>query len=193
MCEFGRIRSGRRDDQEAAEAAEPGTYGAPPGRYGQGSAAAVFPSHPAKPCLYSGHAYSPGIEFVKRFESAVAVARPSHAAAVLRGLQRRCPACGVGASLRGYLKVRDACGACGQPLGHIRADDIPPYMTIFLVGHLIVPLVLWAERHYSPPLWAQMVGWPLLTLLLTLLFLPFVKGAVVGLMWSLGLNGSERQ
>ena len=113
--------------------------------------------------------------------------------AVLRGLMRRCPACGSGRSLRGYLKLYDRCECCGEPLGHIRADDIPPYATIFLVGHIVVPLVLWTERHFAPPLTAQMIAWPLVTALLTLLFLPYVKGGVVGLMWSLGLRGDERQ
>ena len=103
------------------------------------------------------------------------------------------PACGSGRSFRAYLKLRERCDACGEPLGHIRADDIPPYATIFLVGHIVVPLVLWTEQHYSPPLAVQMIGWPLLTGLLTLLALPFVKGGVVGLMWRLGLHGGERQ
>ena len=113
--------------------------------------------------------------------------------AVLRGLRRRCPACGTGRSFRAYLKLRQQCDVCGESLGHFRADDIPPYATIFLVGHMVVPLVLWTERHHAPPIAAQMIGWPLLTGLLTLLLLPFVKGGVVGLMWRLGLRGDERQ
>lgn len=119
--------------------------------------------------------------------------RGSVPTAIVRGLQRRCPACGVGASFRNYLKVRECCDHCTEPLGHIRADDIPPYATIFLVGHLVVPLVLWTEQHHALPLWTQMIGWPLLTGCLTLLLLPFIKGGVVGLMWSLGLRGDERQ
>ena len=125
--------------------------------------------------------------------TALPAPRPSLATAILRGIQRRCPACGIGRSLRGYLKVRERCESCGEKLGHIRADDIPPYATIFLVGHIIVPLVLWTEKAYASPLPVQMIGWGLATGVLTLLFLPFVKGGVVGLMWSLGLQGDERQ
>ena len=40
--------------------------------------------------------------------------------AMLRGLRCRCPNCGKGALLRGYLTVRDACPACGEDL-HITA------------------------------------------------------------------------
>ena len=112
-------------------------------------------------------------------------------AAMLRGLVRRCPSCGVGASLRGYLKVPESCASCGEPLGRIRADDFPPYVTILLVGHLIVPLVLWIERNHALPLAVGLAVWPALTLLLTLVLLPRVKGAIVGLMWALRLRGDE--
>lgn len=87
--------------------------------------------------------------------------------------------------MSGYLTLRDSCAECGEPLGHFRADDFPPYLTILVVGHIVVPLVLLMEQLYSPPLGLQMVGWPLLTLALTLLTLPFVKGGVVGLMWAI--------
>lgn len=113
--------------------------------------------------------------------------------ALTRGVQRRCPACGVGTSLRRYLKIVDHCDACGESLGQIRADDMPPYFTIVIVGHLIVPLALLVEQAYAPALWLQMTVWPTLTLLLTLATLPFVKGGVIGVMWALGLRGDETQ
>ncbi len=112
-------------------------------------------------------------------------ARRPALSAILRGLQRRCPSCGRGGSMRGYLKVRDACSECREPLGHFRADDFPPYLTILIVGHIVVPLVLLVEQNYAPSLAVQMVAWPLLTLALTLATLPFVKGGVLGLMWAI--------
>lgn len=118
--------------------------------------------------------------------------RPGFATALMRGLQRRCPACGIGHSFRAYLKVADACGHCGEPLGHIRADDMPPYFTIFIVGHVIVALVLMVEQSHAPALWLQMLVWPTLTLLMTLALLPYVKGGVVGAMWALGLARDEQ-
>lgn len=92
----------------------------------------------------------------------------------------------------GYLKLSDRCDRCSERLGHIRADDIPPYVTILLVGHLIVPMVLLVYQNWQPPTWLSMTVWPLLTLALTLALLPVIKGAVVGLMWSLRLRGDER-
>ncbi len=118
--------------------------------------------------------------------------RPAVALAMLRGLARRCPSCGTGRSFSGYLKVAD-CDHCGEELGHIRADDFPPYLTIAIVGHIVVPLFLMSERFLTPPTWLQLaIGLPI-TIALTLTLLPHVKGAILGLMWWLGLRGDETQ
>lgn len=118
--------------------------------------------------------------------------RPPLGLAMLRGLARRCPSCGVGHSFRGYLKVMD-CPHCGEALGHIRADDFPPYLTIAIVGHMVVPLLLMTEQFLAPPVWVQLsIALPV-SLALTLTLLPRVKGAILGLMWHLGLRGDETQ
>ena len=80
-----------------------------------------------------------------------------------------------------------------MPLSQIRADDFPPYLTIFIVGHIVVPLVLFSEQTMEIPLAVQMLFWPLLTLALSLAALPLLKGAVVGLMWALRLRGGDEQ
>jgi uncharacterized protein (DUF983 family) len=111
---------------------------------------------------------------------------------VLRGFRQRCPNCGAGGLFRRYLKPAASCAACGESYGHIRADDFPPYLTILLVGHLVVPFILLAEQR-GVSAWVQVAVWPALALALTLLLLPRCKGAIIGLMWSLGLAGGERQ
>ncbi|MDB5412791.1 MAG: hypothetical protein JWR10_1126 [Rubritepida sp.] len=111
--------------------------------------------------------------------------------ALWRGLRNRCPICGEGKVFSGYLRVVDQCAVCAAPLGSLRADDAPPYFTIFIVGHLFIPPVLWIERHYMPPIWIQMLVWiPLFTVATTLLLRP-VKGATVGLMCRLGFGGDK--
>ncbi|NQW02260.1 MAG: DUF983 domain-containing protein [Rhodospirillales bacterium] len=122
---------------------------------------------------------------------AVAV-KPSLSRTLWRGLLRSCPQCGGGRTLHSYLKVKPACSECGEALGHIRADDFPPYLTIIIVGHIIVPLLLLSERTFSPPTWVQMTVWPLASLALLLMVLPVCKGFCVNLMWHLGLKGDER-
>jgi uncharacterized protein (DUF983 family) len=106
-----------------------------------------------------------------------------------RGFLRRCPNCGEGKLFSGYLSVSASCCACGTELHHQRADDAPPYFTIFIVGHIVVPLMLVVEKLWAPDLWIHFLFWLPLTLALTLLLLPRVKGAVIGLQWALGMHG----
>jgi len=113
--------------------------------------------------------------------------------ALRNGLRRRCPACGEGAAFAGYLRPVAACARCGEALGHIRADDFPPYIAILVTGHVVVPLLLLVEQLWSPPLWLQALVWPLLALAMLAVLLPVAKGGVLGAMWALGLGGGERQ
>ncbi len=116
---------------------------------------------------------------------------PSLRDGLLRGAAGRCPVCGKGALFRGFLKVVPECAACHAPLGRLRADDAPPYFTILIAGHVLVPLVLMVEKLWQPPMWLHMVLWlPLFAIACTLLLRP-VKGAVIGWMMRLGLTGTE--
>lgn len=110
---------------------------------------------------------------------------------LFRGAALKCPACGRGAMFRRYLKVADDCPACGEELHHHRADDAPAYFTIVIVGHIVVSLVLAVEMAYRPALWIHAALWLPLTVILTLLFLPSVKGALVGLQWALRMHGFD--
>ena len=108
--------------------------------------------------------------------------------AVWRGARNRCPVCGEGRVFVGYLRIVDACESCGAPLGRLRADDAPPYFTIFVVGHIVVPGMLLLEQNVHPPSWVHMVTWVPVTLLLTLALLPPIKGAVIGAQWALRMK-----
>lgn len=108
-----------------------------------------------------------------------------------RGLRLRCPQCGEGKLFAGYLKVAPECSVCGQDLTHHRADDLPPYLTIVIVGHIIVPAILFVETRWPLSTFAHLAIWLPLTLILSLLLLPPVKGAVVGLQWALRMHGFD--
>jgi uncharacterized protein (DUF983 family) len=113
---------------------------------------------------------------------------PPLGAALWRGLRNRCPICGQGRVFNGYLRVVDECAVCTAPLGTLRADDAPPYFTIFIVGHLFLPPVFWVEKAYAPPMWFYwLIGIPLFGLMTGLLLRP-VKGATVGLMARLNMG-----
>jgi uncharacterized protein (DUF983 family) len=95
----------------------------------------------------------------------------------------------VGRLFGRYLKVNEACPACGEALHHHRADDAPPYFTIMVVGHVIVGAILPVERAFMPPLWLHAVVWLPLALAMSLWLLPRIKGGIVGLQWALYMHG----
>lgn len=109
--------------------------------------------------------------------------------ALLRGWRRRCPNCGAGPMLRGYLKVRDACPVCGEELHHHRADDGPAYLTILIVGHLLAPLLLVVYTKFRPEPLVLAVGFTIGTVALSLYLLPRLKGALVALQWANRMHG----
>lgn len=109
--------------------------------------------------------------------------------ASLRGARHTCPACGKGELYTSYLKVADACPKCGEELHHHRADDAPPYFTMFITGHVIVAGVMAVETAFQPELWVHMALWGPLLLIMSLLLLPRIKGALVGLQWALRMHG----
>lgn len=111
--------------------------------------------------------------------------------ALMRGWRRTCPNCGGGPVFDGYLAVRDTCPACGEPLYHHRADDLPAWITIVLVGHLMVGLLLPIEVAFQPPMWVHLAVWPTLTLGLTLWLLPRFKGMVVAMQWAWRMHGFD--
>jgi uncharacterized protein (DUF983 family) len=104
-----------------------------------------------------------------------------------RGLMRRCPNCGIGPLFSGFLTVEPICPVCEHENGRYPSDDVPPYVTILLVGHLVLaPALIFGFVE------AWTVGTSLAVLLpaiagLTLLLLPVVKGGVIGAEWSLGV------
>ena len=108
---------------------------------------------------------------------------------IRRGWLRHCPQCGHGHIYRAFLKTSETCAHCGLNLSGHEADDAPPYFTIMIVGHIIVPLVLIVERAYAPELWIHATLFLILSVLLTLWTLPRVKGAIIGWQWALKMHG----
>ncbi len=113
--------------------------------------------------------------------------------AMKRGFRGRCPRCGEGKLFRAFLKVDNNCSACGLDFTPHRADDLPAYLVIVIVGHIVVPTVLMIETNYSPPVALQLAIYLPLTLILSLLLLQPVKGAVVGVQWALHMHGFDEE
>jgi uncharacterized protein (DUF983 family) len=109
--------------------------------------------------------------------------------AMLRGWRRRCPNCGAGPLLRGYLTVREACPVCGEELHHQRADDGPAYLTILIVGHLMAPAILWAFIEFRPDPLILASIFSVGTVGLSLYLLPRLKGVLVAIQWARRMHG----
>ena len=113
--------------------------------------------------------------------------------AMKRGFRGRCPRCGEGKLFRAFLKVDNNCSVCNLDFTPHRADDLPAYLVIVIVGHLLVPIILLVETDYSPPVWLQLSIYLPFTLVASLLLLQPVKGAVVGMQWALRMHGFDEQ
>ena len=102
--------------------------------------------------------------------------------AALRGLMGRCPHCGQGKLMRGYLKQVEACAVCGEQFGHIRADDAAPWLTIIVVGHIFLPFAFMVDVDWMPT-WAVMLMWSAFFAAIALVILPRAKALFIAILW----------
>ena len=119
----------------------------------------------------------------------VAKTERSVMAALWRGTACKCPRCGKGKMFGRWLKVADKCDHCGEVLGHARADDFPPYISITIVGHIIVAVIMHLEMTQPLSPMTYMITAVPASILMTLLVMQPVKGFVVGLQWAMGMYG----
>jgi len=109
--------------------------------------------------------------------------------ALRKGWRRRCPNCGSGKLLSGYLKLNKTCTVCRQELHHAKADDGPAYLTILFVGHLMAPLLHWAFVTWRPEPLVLFTIFAVGCVGLSLYLLPRLKGAIVGYQWAREMYG----
>jgi uncharacterized protein (DUF983 family) len=108
-----------------------------------------------------------------------------------RGFRSACPSCGEGGLFRAYLKPVDTCRHCGEDMSHQRADDAPPYFTMVIVGHIVVPLMLAVAMRVELSNTTHLMIWLPLALVMALALLQPVKGATIGLQWALYMHGFD--
>jgi uncharacterized protein (DUF983 family) len=109
--------------------------------------------------------------------------------ALLNGWRRRCPNCGQGRLLEGYLTVRPECPECGEPLHHQRADDGPAWATIVVAGKLLAPMMLFTWETWRPEPLVMALSLCTFFTALCLYLLPRFKGMFVNLQWSRRMHG----
>jgi uncharacterized protein (DUF983 family) len=115
----------------------------------------------------------------------------SVARSMARGFMGRCPRCGEGAMFWRYLKVNPHCPACGLDLACYPSDDGPAYFTILITGHMVVVPLLLFPVIWKAPLAIALPATLVPLCAFTLLFLPRVKGAVIGLHYALKISRAD--
>jgi uncharacterized protein (DUF983 family) len=108
-----------------------------------------------------------------------------------RGLKGLCPRCGQGRLFYRYLKVWPHCQDCGHDLDQYPADDGPAYFTILLVGQLVVAPLLFFPFIWQTPTWIIMPATLIPLGVLSLIALPRIKGAVLGLLFALNIHRGD--
>jgi uncharacterized protein (DUF983 family) len=108
---------------------------------------------------------------------------------VRRGFSGHCPHCGQGKLFRAYLKPVETCPVCAEDLSHQRADDFPPYITMVLTGHILVPLMLTVQMLTDFSVVTYLAIYLPLTVVAVFGLMQPVKGAVIGLQWALRMHG----
>ena len=120
-----------------------------------------------------------------------AQANPPVMTVIRRGLARRCPNCGEGATLTGYLTRVPACGSCGEDFSHISADDGPAWATLIVVGHGLAPFLVILGRDERVPVWAAIAALAAMMLAGVWWCLPRFKGLFIALIWRTGATGED--
>ncbi len=109
--------------------------------------------------------------------------------AILRGVKGKCPRCGAEKLFPRFLKPMAACSHCGQDWSHQRADDFPAYISIFITGHVLAPLIIRLARDTDLSSGAMLaIIIPLASVMMVGLLQP-AKGAVMAMQWWFGMHG----
>ena len=91
--------------------------------------------------------------------------------AVTTGLAGRCPRCGDGRYVQGFLTVAPKCDVCGLDFSFADSGDGPAVFVTLIAGFLVLGVALAVDMAYEPPLWVYVV-----------VFLPLTIGVCLGLL-----------
>lgn len=108
---------------------------------------------------------------------------------IKRGIFCRCPNCGEGRLFGKFLKPVEHCAVCGEDFTHQRADDLPAYLSIVVVGHIVVGGFMTTDMVWPLSNWVHLAIWTPLTVLLALATIQPIKGGVIGLQWAARMHG----
>ncbi|MFL0355555.1 DUF983 domain-containing protein [Erythrobacter sp. GH1-10] len=116
----------------------------------------------------------------------------SWVSALLRGLRGCCPRCNSASLFGKWLKPVATCAHCQQDWSVQQADDFPAYIGIFVVGHLLAPVVIAMIGTFGMSAWLTLaIILPVAVVMLIAMLQP-TKGGVIAFLWWRGV-GAFRQ
>ena len=84
----------------------------------------------------------------------------------------------------------ETCDECGEPLGHVRADDGPAWLTVLSLGPFLVAITFFVSFGHLP-LWTSL---PIAIIAVTgavLILLPRMKVVFIAALWLSGFGSRE--
>jgi len=95
------------------------------------------------------------------------------------GIRCRCPRCGEGPMLEGYLTIRKSCPNCGLSYAFADPADGPAFFVMSVVGIVGMALFMAFEFTVHPPIWVHFVfTFPLIAAMCLGILRPF-KGWMI--------------
>lgn len=126
-------------------------------------------------------------------EDASAVLPGSAWAAIGRGARGRCPACGKGRLFGRFLKPVAHCARCAEDWTPQQADDFPAYVSIFLTGHILAPLIIMMVKDAGLSVGTLVAIIVPLAIVMMIGLLQPAKGAIIAVQWWFGMHGFQRK
>ncbi len=99
------------------------------------------------------------------------------------GFKCSCPRCGKGPLFTQVLNMREACSNCDLDYKFVDTGDGPAVFAIFVLGFLSVGGALIAEFKFGVPWWGHVLLWGILTPLVGVLLLRFIKATLIALQY----------
>lgn len=99
------------------------------------------------------------------------------------GMAGRCPRCGIGKLLNGFLSVNAHCSHCGLSFVNHEKGDGPAFFAISIVSIFVAIAAMFTEIIYSPPYWLHAVLWLPLILLGSFYVLRWAKGIIIAMQY----------
>lgn len=108
----------------------------------------------------------------------------------MRGFRGRCPRCGEGRLLAGYIAPVAECAVCGEHLAPYLSGDLGPYFVTFAIGLTFTPVLVNLSMSGNVREGLVLVV-AAVAVACALILLPRAKGAAIGALWALDIQANR--